>query len=46
MVFLMYQSKQQFHNKQINTTALVIVYCVEVLLHVLTLLGHHQAIIT
>jgi hypothetical protein len=46
MVFLMHPSKQQFHNKQINTTVLAFVYCVEVLLHVSTLLDHHQAIIT
>jgi hypothetical protein len=44
MVFLMYRSTQQFYNKQINTTVLVFVYYVEVLLHVSTLLGHHQAI--
>jgi hypothetical protein len=42
----MYQSTQQLYNKQINTTVLVLVYCVEVLLHVSTLLGHHQAVIT
>jgi hypothetical protein len=46
MIFLMYQSTQQFYNKQINITVLVFVYCVEVLLHVSTLLGHQQAIIT
>jgi hypothetical protein len=42
----MYQSTQQFYNKQINTIVLVLVYCVEVLLHVSTLSGHHQAVIT
>jgi hypothetical protein len=46
MIFLMYQSTQQFYNKQINTAVLVFVYCVEVLLHVSTLSGHHQAVIT
>jgi hypothetical protein len=46
MVFLMYQSAQQFYNKQISTTVLVFVYCVEVLLHVSTLSGNDQAIIT
>jgi hypothetical protein len=46
MVFLLYESTQQFYNKQINATVLVFVYCVEVLLHVSTLSGHHQAIIT
>jgi hypothetical protein len=30
----MYQSTQQFHNKQISTTVLSFVYHVEVLLHV------------
>jgi hypothetical protein len=34
------------HNKQMNTTVLAFVYCVKVLLHVSTLLGHHQTIIT
>jgi hypothetical protein len=43
---LMYQSTQQFCNKQISTTVLAFVYCAEVLLHVSTLLGHHQTIIT
>jgi hypothetical protein len=33
MVFLMHQFTQ-FYNKQINTTVLVFVYCVDVLLHV------------
>jgi hypothetical protein len=46
MVFLMYPSTQQFHNKQINNTVLVFVYCVKVLLHVSTLSGYHQAIIS
>jgi hypothetical protein len=46
MVFLMYQSKQQFCNKHIITIVLIFVYCVEVLLCVSTLSGHHQAIIT
>jgi uncharacterized membrane protein len=44
MIFLMYPSTQ-FHNKQISTTVLIF-YCVEVLVHVLALFGHHQAIIT
>jgi hypothetical protein len=42
----MHQSTQQFYNKQINTTVLEFVYCLEVLLPISTLLGHHQAIIT
>jgi hypothetical protein len=42
----MYPPTQQFYNKQISTTVLVFGYCMEVLLHVLTLSGHHQAIIT
>jgi small-conductance mechanosensitive channel len=46
LVFLMYQSTQQFLEKQISTTVLAFIYCVEVLLHVATLLGHHKAIIT
>jgi hypothetical protein len=41
IVLLMYQLAQQFYNKQIGTTVLVFVYCVEVLLHVSTLSGHH-----
>jgi hypothetical protein len=45
LVFLMCQSTQQLYNKQINTTVLAFVYCVEILLHVSTLLGH-QAITT
>jgi preprotein translocase subunit SecF len=36
MVFLMYQSTQQFYTTQINTNVLVSVYCVEVLQHVAT----------
>jgi hypothetical protein len=32
-VSLLYQSTQQSYNKQINTTILVFVYCMEVLLH-------------
>jgi hypothetical protein len=43
-IFLMYQSTQQFYNKQITTTVLAFVYCAEVLLHVLTLSGHHQSL--
>jgi hypothetical protein len=46
MLFLMYQLTKQFYIKQINTIILVFVYCVEVLMHVSTLSGHHQAIIT
>jgi hypothetical protein len=48
MVFLMYQSTSivYTYNKQINTTVLAFVYSVEVLLHVSTLSGHRQAIIT
>jgi hypothetical protein len=46
MIFLMCYSTQQFYNKQINSTLLVFVYYMEVFLHVSTLLGHHQAIIT
>jgi hypothetical protein len=42
----MYQSTKQFDNKQINTIVLAFVYCGEVLLHVSTLLGYHQAIVT
>jgi hypothetical protein len=45
LVFLMYQSTQQFYNKQIDAMVLVFVYFVEVLLHVSTLSRHHQAII-
>jgi hypothetical protein len=45
MIFLMYHSTQLFYDKRINATLLVFVYCVEVLLHVSTLSGHHQAII-
>jgi hypothetical protein len=33
-------------NKQLNTTLLVFIYCVVVLLHISALLGHHQAFIT
>jgi hypothetical protein len=42
----MIPSSQHFYNEQINTTVLGFVYCVEVLLQVSTLSGHHQAIIT
>jgi hypothetical protein len=45
MLFLMYRSTQQFYNKQPSTPVLAFVNCVEVLVHVSTLLGHHQAII-
>jgi hypothetical protein len=45
LIFLMYQPTQQFCNEQIDTTALVFVYSVEVLLHVSTLSDYHQAII-
>jgi hypothetical protein len=45
LVSLMYQSTQQFYNKQINTVS-VFVYCVEILLCVSNLLHHHQAVIT
>jgi hypothetical protein len=46
MLSLMFQSTQQFCHKPINIIVLAFVYCVELLLHVSTLLGHHQAIIT
>jgi hypothetical protein len=42
----MYEPTQQFCNKQIDNVAFVFAYSVEILLHVSTLLGHHQAIIT
>jgi hypothetical protein len=34
MVFLMYQSTEQFYNKEISATVLALIYYVEVLLHV------------
>jgi hypothetical protein len=40
------QHNNSTYNKQINTIVLTFVYCVEVLLHVSTLLAHHHAIIT
>jgi hypothetical protein len=43
MIFSTHQSTQRFYNKQINTTVLVFVYDVEVLLHVSTLPGYHHA---
>jgi hypothetical protein len=46
MICLMYQSTQHFYNNKISNTALASVYCAQVLLHVSTLLCHHQAIIT
>jgi hypothetical protein len=46
MVFLMYQSTLEFYDKHISTTVLAFVYCVEILLHVSTLSGHLQVIIS
>jgi hypothetical protein len=46
LIFVMYQSTQQFFEKQISTAVLASIYCVAVLLHVSTLLGHHKTIIT
>jgi hypothetical protein len=46
MVLLMYQATQQIYNEQINTTILVFIYYVEVLLDVSTQSGHHEAVIT
>jgi uncharacterized membrane protein len=45
IVFLVYQSTQQFCNKRVRTMVLAFVYCLEVLLCVSTLLSHHWAII-
>jgi hypothetical protein len=41
IVFLVYRSTQQFCDKQIITTILAFIYCLEVLPLVSTLLSHH-----
>jgi hypothetical protein len=46
ILVLMYQSTQRLCDKQIRSTVLAFVYCVDVLLHISTHLDHRQVIIT